>query len=90
MRPGVLTPQRSAVPLAGVRDLLNPNPKVHSSQGLKVRDHPTTGPYVEGLSKLAVTSEHEIMQLMQNGNAMRTMYASISSLIWHMMAVASA
>lgn len=36
-----------------VRDLLDPNA---SKQGLKVREHNVLGPYVDGLSQLAVTS----------------------------------
>ncbi|KAK4337314.1 hypothetical protein RND71_043600 [Anisodus tanguticus] len=50
-----------------VRDLLNPKP-----QPLKIREHPELGPYVEDLSKIAVTSYEEIMQLMDEGNKSRT------------------
>ena len=39
-----------------VRDLLNPKNKGH----LRVREHPLLGPYVEDLSKLAVTSYTDI------------------------------
>lgn len=50
-----------------VRDLLNPN-----NQGnLRVREHPLMGPYVEDLSKLAVTSYADIQDLMDSGNKAR-------------------
>ncbi|KAF9925621.1 kinesin-like protein Klp8 [Linnemannia zychae] len=53
-----------------VRDLLNPKNKGH----LKVREHPSLGPYVEDLSKLMVTSFQDIENLMDEGNkADRTM-----------------
>lgn len=51
-----------------VRDLLNPK----SHQNLRIREHPSCGPYVEDLSKIAVTSYKEIMQLMDEGNKSRT------------------
>lgn len=54
-----------------MRDLLNPKPSP-----LKVREHPLLGPYVEDLSKLAVTSYEEIMQLMDEGNKTRTVAAT--------------
>ncbi|KAI7865855.1 hypothetical protein BDF14DRAFT_1729552 [Spinellus fusiger] len=47
-----------------VRDLLNPKNKGN----LKVREHPSTGPYVEDLSRLAVTSFNDINHLMDEGN----------------------
>lgn len=47
-----------------VRDLLNPTNKGH----LKVREHPSLGPYVEDLSKLMVTSFQDIENLMDEGN----------------------
>lgn len=47
-----------------VRDLLNPGNKGN----LKVREHPTIGPYVEDLSKLAVNSYKDIDHLMNEGN----------------------
>lgn len=46
-----------------VRDLLNPANKGN----LKVREHPALGPYVEGLSKLAVQNFPEIEGLMDEG-----------------------
>ena len=55
-----------------VRDLLNPSNKGN----LKVREHPSTGPYVEDLSKLAVRSFNEIENLMDEGNKARTVAAT--------------
>ncbi|XP_031437358.1 kinesin-like protein KIF1A isoform X5 [Clupea harengus] len=55
-----------------VRDLLNP--KVKSN--LRVREHPLMGPYVEDLSKLAVTSYTDIQDLMDSGNKARTVAAT--------------
>lgn len=54
-----------------VRDLLNPKNKGH----LKVREHPSLGPYVEDLSKLMVTSFKDIENLMDEGNKV-TFYIS--------------
>uniref|UniRef100_A0A9J8CJ16 Kinesin motor domain-containing protein n=1 Tax=Cyprinus carpio carpio TaxID=630221 RepID=A0A9J8CJ16_CYPCA len=55
-----------------VRDLLNPK----SKGALRVREHPIMGPYVEDLSKLAVTSFHDIRDLMDAGNKARTVAAT--------------
>ncbi|KAH8841985.1 hypothetical protein MCOR27_004830 [Pyricularia oryzae] len=55
-----------------VRDLLNPSTK----SNLKVREHPSTGPYVEDLAKLAVSSFQEIEHLMDEGNKARTVAAT--------------
>uniref|UniRef100_A0A8C9S0A5 Kinesin family member 1C n=1 Tax=Scleropages formosus TaxID=113540 RepID=A0A8C9S0A5_SCLFO len=55
-----------------VRDLLNPK----SKGTLRVREHPIMGPYVEDLSKLAVTSFHDIADLMDCGNKARTVAAT--------------
>uniref|UniRef100_A0A8C4NH62 Uncharacterized protein n=1 Tax=Eptatretus burgeri TaxID=7764 RepID=A0A8C4NH62_EPTBU len=55
-----------------VRDLLNPKNKGH----LRVREHPLLGPYVEDLSKLAVTSYKDIAELMDSGNKARTVAAT--------------
>ncbi|BGP14893.1 hypothetical protein JCM10213v2_002848 [Rhodosporidiobolus nylandii] len=55
-----------------VRDLLNP-----SNKGtLKVREHPTLGPYVENLSKCAVQNFADIEQLMDEGTKARTVAAT--------------
>uniref|UniRef100_A0A3B5L5G8 plus-end-directed kinesin ATPase n=1 Tax=Xiphophorus couchianus TaxID=32473 RepID=A0A3B5L5G8_9TELE len=55
-----------------VRDLLNPKNKGN----LRVREHPLLGPYVEDLSKLAVTSYTDIADLMDAGNKARTVAAT--------------
>lgn len=55
-----------------VRDLLNPKIK----GPLRVREHPVLGPYVEDLSKLAVTSYEDISEIMEEGNKARTVAAT--------------
>ncbi|KAM3857449.1 kinesin-like protein KIF1C [Diretmus argenteus] len=55
-----------------VRDLLNPRSQVT----LRVREHPILGPYVEDLSKLAVTGFGDIKDLMDAGNKARTVAAT--------------
>ena len=55
-----------------VRDLLNPK----NSGNLRVREHPSLGPYVEDLSKLMVNSYEEMMTLMDEGNKARTVAAT--------------
>ncbi|KAI8339356.1 hypothetical protein BC941DRAFT_511726 [Chlamydoabsidia padenii] len=55
-----------------VRDLLNPRNK----SNLKVREHPSLGPYVEDLSRLAVKSFDDIDHLMNEGNKARTVAAT--------------
>lgn len=55
-----------------VRDLLNPSTKGN----LKVREHPSTGPYVEDLAKLVASSFNEIEHLMDEGNKARTVAAT--------------
>ncbi|KAM5352416.1 hypothetical protein ACJ41O_005139 [Fusarium nematophilum] len=55
-----------------VRDLLNPSTKGN----LKVREHPSTGPYVEDLAKLVVNGFQEIEHLMDEGNKARTVAAT--------------
>lgn len=47
-----------------VRDLLNPKNKGN----LKVREHPSLGPYVEDLSRLVVENYGQMMTLMDEGN----------------------
>ena len=53
-----------------VRDLFNP--KNNPTGGLKVRENPKTGPYVESLSLLPVSSYKEIEDLMDAGTRSRT------------------
>lgn len=55
-----------------VRDLLNPK----NTGNLRVREHPSLGPYVEDLSKLVVSSYEEMMTLMDEGNKARTVAAT--------------
>ncbi|KAM4713436.1 kinesin-like protein KIF13B isoform 2-T2 [Anableps anableps] len=56
-----------------VRDLLDPK---GSRQALRVREHSVFGPYVDGLSRLAVTSYKDIESLMSEGNKSRTVAAT--------------
>ncbi|KAJ9470166.1 Kinesin-like protein unc-104 [Diplonema papillatum] len=49
------------------RCLLNPG-----SKEVKPREHPITGPYVEGLAEVIVSTYEEIDQLMDEGNKTRT------------------
>jgi hypothetical protein len=50
-----------------VRDLLNPKNKGN----LRVREHPSLGPYVEDLSRLVVENYEGMMTLMDEGNKVR-------------------
>ena len=50
-----------------VRDLLSPR-----STSLRVREHPSTGPYVEDLSKMAVASYNDVERLLDQGTKSRT------------------
>jgi hypothetical protein len=54
--------------LIPVRDLLNPKNK----GVLRVREHPSAGPYVEDLSRLVVQSYSQMMTVMDEGNKART------------------
>ncbi|KAK7489386.1 hypothetical protein BaRGS_00019330, partial [Batillaria attramentaria] len=56
-----------------VHDLLDPK---GSHQHLKVREHNILGPYVDGLSLLAVASFEDIDNLMSEGNKSRTVAAT--------------
>ncbi|KAJ3030806.1 UNVERIFIED_CONTAM: kinesin-like protein Klp8 [Siphonaria sp. JEL0065] len=60
-----------------VRDLLNPANKAN----LRVREHPTLGPYAEDLSKLVVTSYQQIERLLEIGNTARTTAATNMNLV---------
>lgn len=51
-----------------VHDLLNPKNKGN----LKVREHPSLGPYVEDLSRLLVNTYDDIDSLLDEGNKART------------------
>ncbi|KAM6981037.1 kinesin-like protein KIF13B [Aplochiton taeniatus] len=56
-----------------VRDLLDPKGSRHP---LRVREHKVLGPYVDGLSRLAVASYKDIESLMSEGNKSRTVAAT--------------
>ncbi|KAM4528797.1 kinesin-like protein KIF13B isoform 2-T2 [Fundulus diaphanus] len=55
------------------RDLLDPK---GSRQALRVREHNVFGPYVDGLSRLAVACYKDIESLMSEGNKSRTVAAT--------------
>eukprot|EP00466_Bigelowiella_natans_P012990 jgi/Bigna1/57576/fgenesh1_pm.20_\ len=57
-----------------IRDLLSPN--ANKKKGLKVREDPETGPYVDGLLTCAVSSFEELEKLMVIGNKTRTVAAT--------------
>jgi kinesin family protein 1 len=59
-----------------VRDLFNPDPNHGGLHGLKVRDNPQTGPYVEDLSRSVITSFKEFEALLDEGNKVRTVAAT--------------
>ncbi|XP_044059645.1 kinesin-like protein KIF13B isoform X6 [Siniperca chuatsi] len=56
-----------------VRDLLDPK---GGRQTLRVREHKVLGPYVDGLSRLAVASYKDVESLMSEGNKSRTVAAT--------------
>lgn len=56
-----------------VHDLLDPKT---NKQSLRVREHNVLGPYVDGLSQLAVASFEDIHNLMTEGNKSRTVAAT--------------
>uniref|UniRef100_A0A8C4HR08 Kinesin family member 13Ba n=1 Tax=Dicentrarchus labrax TaxID=13489 RepID=A0A8C4HR08_DICLA len=56
-----------------VRDLLDPK---GGRQTLRVREHKVLGPYVDGLSRLAVACYKDIEVLMSEGNKSRTVAAT--------------
>ncbi|KRZ40865.1 Kinesin-like protein KIF13A [Trichinella pseudospiralis] len=56
-----------------VRDLLDPN---STKSNLKVREHAILGPYVDGLSNLAVSSKAQVLALIEEGNKLRTVAAT--------------
>ncbi|KAJ2802233.1 hypothetical protein H4R20_003359, partial [Coemansia guatemalensis] len=67
-----------------VRDLLNPISASNSangnggssSAGLRMREHPSLGPYVEDLTKAAVSTHSEMLAHMVQGNRARTVAAT--------------
>ncbi|KAM6950499.1 kinesin-like protein KIF13B isoform 2-T2 [Lycodopsis pacificus] len=56
-----------------VRDLLDPK---GGRQTLRVREHKVLGPYVDGLSRLAVACYKDVESLMSEGNKSRTVAAT--------------
>ena len=56
-----------------VKDLLNPS---NLNASLKVRQHPKLGVYVEGLSKLQVATDDEVMHLLDEGGKVRAIAAT--------------
>ena len=57
-----------------VKDLFNMSNT--PPEGLKVREHPKRGPYVDGLSSLLVGSQDAIDSLMEEGTKARTIAAT--------------
>ena len=58
-----------------VRDLLAPparSTSANSSHYLKIREHPTEGPYVKDLTDVPVKNYNELMRYMKAGDAART------------------
>jgi len=61
--------------LERVKDLLNPA-TASTSKTLKVREHKTTGPYVEDLTSHAVANFSMINELLDHGDKLRTVRAT--------------
>ncbi|KAJ3610331.1 hypothetical protein NHX12_022424, partial [Muraenolepis orangiensis] len=55
-----------------VLDLLHKRPSSAPKGGLRVREHPMDGPYVENLSRHVVHGYDDVKELMDTGNANRT------------------
>ena len=56
-----------------VRCLLNPNGQTNGElHNLRVREHPVTGPFVEGLTKLMISSAEDFVRLVNEGNQARS------------------
>jgi kinesin family protein 1 len=55
-----------------VRDLLNPLSKA----SLRVREHPSLGPYVEDLSKMIVSDASDVLRFIAQGSQLRTVAAT--------------
>jgi kinesin family protein 1 len=55
-----------------VRDLFHPD----NSASLRVRDHPQTGPYVEGLSRVLVQNSDQFSKLLLEGTCARSVAAT--------------
>lgn len=62
-----------------IRDLLS-DADTFTNDNLRVREHPQAGPYVEGLTKVIVTSVADLLRLLQLGVSRRaSMASSLSS-----------
>eukprot|EP00659_Diplonema_papillatum_P009618 gene9618-14933_t len=59
-----------------VRDLLLGSEEF---QDLRVRNHPSSGPYVEGLTQLPATSQSQILQMIERGSRERTVAATAAN-----------
>jgi hypothetical protein len=54
-----------------VRDLFNPkNPG--NDRGLRLREHPVTGPYIEGLKSVPVRGFDQFRRIIDEGSSART------------------
>ncbi len=54
-----------------MRDLFNPkNPD--NNRGLRLREHPSTGPYIEGLKAVPVHDFAEFQRILEAGSSART------------------
>lgn len=60
-----------------IRDLLNPSmPDARRGGGLRVREHPTGGPYVEDLSKMVCATGDAVTTLLDQGHSVRSVGAT--------------
>ena len=59
-----------------VIDLLDSSGRPPPEGGLRVRQHPSTGVFVEGLRKFAVAGDDEVLQLVAEGDRRRTVAAT--------------
>ena len=57
-----------------IRDLLNPSDNKRG--GLRVREHPNRGPYVEDLSTTVCSSAAQVTKLLNQGSAVRSVGAT--------------
>lgn len=55
-----------------VRCLLRPTAGGFDDSALRVREHPTFGPFVEGLAKFVVTNKEECLKLLDDGTKVRS------------------
>ncbi|CBZ30541.1 putative Unc104-like kinesin [Leishmania mexicana MHOM/GT/2001/U1103] len=55
-----------------VRCLLRPTQGGYDDTRLRVREHPKYGPFIEGLAKFVVNTPYEFLNLMRDGNKVRS------------------